>query len=109
MIEDYFTSGWEIQRPITQNIGGIAKDTYIMVKTIAGRMRPLTGSEIYANEKYNYKTTHRFYCGIHDIKSNDRIHDSNSNLSYEVVFIRNPMSMDDHLEIDVFLKNNGTG
>ncbi len=101
MIEDYFTPGWEIQRPTTQNIGGIAKDTYTTILTIEGRMRPLTGSEIYANEKNNYKTTHRFYCGIYDIKSNDRIYDSIHGLIYEVEFIRNPMSMDNHLEVDV--------
>jgi hypothetical protein len=104
VIEDYFTPGWEIQRPTTQNVGGIAKDTYTPVVTIGGRMRSLTGSEIYANEKNNYKTSHRFYCGIHDIKPNDRIHDLILGLSYEVEFIRNPMSMDDHLEIDVLFE-----
>lgn len=104
MIEDYFTPGWEIQRPTTQNVGGIAKDTYSTVATIDGRMRPLTGNEIFQNEKNNYKTTHRFYCGIHDIKSDDRIHDSVLNLTYEVELIKNPMSMDDHLEIDVLFE-----
>lgn len=99
MIDDYFTPGWEIQRPTTQNVGGIAKDTYALIATISGRMRPLSGGEIYQNEKNGYKTTHRFYCGIHDIQSSDRII---SDKTYEVELIRNPMSMDDHLEVDVY-------
>lgn len=104
MLEDYFTNGWEIQRPTTQNVGGIAKSTYATIATISGRMRPLSGSEIYQNEKNNYKTTHRFYCGIHDIKSDDVIHDTILDRFYEVELIRNPMSMDDHLEVDVLLE-----
>ena len=104
MIEDYFTPGWIIQRPTNQNVGGISKDTFATHLTISGRLRPLSGGEIFQNERNNYKTSHRFYCGNHDIKETDRIYDSVKDRTYEIQFIRNPMEMNRHLEIDVLLE-----
>jgi hypothetical protein len=104
MIDDYFINGWEVQRPTTSNVGGIATDTYSKVLTIPGRMRPLSGGEIFQNERNGYKTTHRFYCGIYVIENTDRIHDTVHDLTYDIQLIRNPMEMNDHLEIDVLLE-----
>lgn len=100
MIEDYYTSGFEVKRLSYTNDGGVPSNTYTTALTIDGRMRPLSGREILQNEKLNYITTHRFYCGIHEIQSDDKIYDSNTGKVYNVELIRNPMEMDDHLEID---------
>jgi len=100
MIRSLYKSGYRIERPAFTNEAGIEKKTYSEVTTISGRMRPLTGNEILANDKLGLKTTDRFYCDIVDIKEEDRIIDLNSGKIFEVKHPKNPMGMNHHLEVD---------
>ncbi len=100
-IDSYYKSGYTIKRvtSVDDGAGSYTEQLSDLVSTY-GRMRPLSGNEILANEKLNYRTTHRFYCPVIDIKPEDKIYDSTSEKYYEVKFIKNPMEMDSHLEID---------
>ena len=100
-IESYYKSGYTIKRVtnVPDGAGAYTEQLADVVSTY-GRLRPLSGNEILANEKLNYRTTHRFYCPVIDVKPEDKIYDSNSEKFYEVKFIKNPMEMDSHLEVD---------
>jgi head-tail adaptor len=101
MIEDYYRSAYTIMRPInTVDSGGSPIETFSDLISISGRMRPLNGSEILTNEKIGIKTSHRFYCGVIDVVEADRIYDGLNLKTYEIKFIKNPLEMNDHLEID---------
>lgn len=103
-IESYYVTGYEIQRATNADDGaGSFTETLNKVSDITGRMRPLTGNEILANEKLDLITTHRFYCAITDVLPGDYIYDSVKDKTYSVKFVKNPMEMDDHFEIDCYL------
>jgi len=100
-IDSYYRSGFTIKRATLLNDGGgVMVKTFIDFASTDGRMRPLTGNEILANEKIGLKTSHRFYCAVNNAIEADRIYDSVYQKTYEIKFIKNPMEMDDHLEID---------
>ena len=102
-IGSYLVSGYEIYRPTDVDDGaGSSTEQLIKLADTQGRMRPLTGNEILANEKLNLITTHRFYCAITDVREGDYIYDSVKGKYYEVRFVKNPMEMDDHFEIDCY-------
>lgn len=100
-IDSYYKSGFTIKRVtnVDDGAGSYTEQLSDLVST-NGRMRPLNGNEILANEKLNYRTTHRFYCPVTDIKPDDKIYDTTSEKYYEVKSIKNPMEMDSHLEVD---------
>lgn len=99
-IADQYKPGYKIKRPAYSNVNGIATETFSDLSDISGRMRPLTGNEVLANERLGKKTSHRFYCDVTDVEERDRIYDSNNNLTYDIKFVKNPMEMNHHLEID---------
>lgn len=100
-IENFYKPGYTIKRPILSiDSGGSPIETFSDFITASGRMRPLTGNEILANEKLGLVTSHRFYCAMIDVEEKDRIYDSNTENTYEVKFVKDPMEMGDHLEID---------
>ncbi|HYX06835.1 MAG TPA: hypothetical protein VE912_08900, partial [Bacteroidales bacterium] len=75
---------------------------WAFTSTIDGRLRDLSGSEVIVNEKKGYTTTHRLYCSTsEDITELDVIYDVADDLYYEAEVIRNPMHLNDHLEIDL--------
>lgn len=98
MIQDYFIPGFEIKRATETSNGGIVEQSYLTIATVYGRMRPLSGTEIYRNEKNNYITTHRFYCNVIDIENSDLI--SKDGKTYEVKLKVNPMEMSEFLQLD---------
>ena len=98
MIENDFIYGFVIKRPTTVNSNGIMQTTYNTVITTSGRLRPLTGNEIYQNEKRNLRSTHRFYCGIIDIQVEDYILFGGK--YYAVKYIKNPMEANEFLQVD---------
>lgn len=101
-IESYYVSGYEIHRPANGvDPGGSVTESLNKIADTVGRMRPLNGDEILANEKLNLITSHRFYCPVTDVVAGDYIKDTVKNQLYEVKFVKNPMEMDDHLEVDV--------
>ena len=103
-IGSYLVSGYEIHRPIDVDDGaGSSTEQLIKLSDTQGRMRPLTGNEILANEKINLITSHRFYCPVQEVSNGDYIKDTVKDQLYSVVFVKNPMEMDDHLEIDCYL------
>ncbi len=100
-IDSYYKPGFTIKRPVrTVDSGGSPVETFSDFLTTSGRMRPLTGTEILANEKLGLVTSHRFYCAVIDVEEKDKIYNSNTGNTYEVKFVKNPMEMGDHLEID---------
>ena len=100
-IDSYYKPGFTIKRPITSlDSGGSPVLTFSDFLPTSGRMRPLTGNEILANEKLGLETSHRFYCAVIDAEEKDRIYDSSTEKTYEIKFVKNPMETDDHLEID---------
>lgn len=101
MISDYYKTGFIIKRPIvTIDSGGSLIETFSDFIFTSGRMRPLSGNEVLANEKLGLVTSHRFYCAVIDVEVKDRIYNSNTDDTYEIEFIKDPMEMGDHLEID---------
>jgi hypothetical protein len=105
-IDSYYKPGYTVKRPVESNDGGgVIVLTFADLVNSSGRMRPLTGTEILANEALGLKTSHRFYCPVIDVVEKDRIYDSNKSKTYEIKFVKNPMEMDDHLEIDCELIN----
>lgn len=101
MIDKYYGEGFKIKRQSLQDDGGgVSVPVFTDVMDVSGRLRPLTGNEILANERIGLRTTHRFYCDVISVIPTDRIYDSNSSSSYDIKFIKNPMSMNHHLEID---------
>lgn len=105
-IDSYYKSGYMIQRPVsTVDAGGAPIESFSDLTSTYGRLRPLSGNEILANEALGLKTSHRFYCPVLDVVEKDRIYDSNKSKTYEIKFVKNPMEMDSHLEIDCELIN----
>lgn len=101
-IESYYVGGYEIHRATKSvDAGGSVTESLSKQSDIVGRMRPLSGDEILANEKLGLITSHRFYCPVTDLKYGDYILDTVKSQLYEVKFVKNPMEMDDHLEVDV--------
>lgn len=100
-IGSFYTAGFKIKRQSLQNDGGgVFSPVFTDYLNITGRLRPLTGNEILANERIGLKTSHRFYCDVISVIETDRIYDSSSSKSYDIKFIKNPMGMNHHLEID---------
>lgn len=105
MIEDYYISGFTVLRESVTNEGGISSSTFTEIANIKARLRPLSGREIYQNDKVGYETTDRIYCGIFDIKSGDVLLAPNGKY-YEIKVVRDPMSLGHHLEIDCQYKED---
>lgn len=106
-IESYLVSGYEIKRVTKVDDGaGSWTEQLAKVSDTVGRLRPLNGNEILANEKLNLITSHRFYCPVIDVNEGDYIYDTVKSWLFEVKFIKNPMQMDEHLEIDCLFKKD---
>ncbi len=103
MNEEYFNKILELHRPIKQDLGGGAwKESFSKVREIQGRLRPLSGREQYLNQQKQKIVNYRFYCGYDvDIQETDILVDPTSAVNYEISFVKNPMMMNDHLEIDL--------
>lgn len=97
-INDHYIPGFTVKRSVQTNVNGIATETFSDLAEVSGRMRALTGNEILANERRGLKTSHRFYCDVIDIEIRDRI--VNGSNTFDVKFVKNPMEMNHHLEID---------
>lgn len=106
-IETYWVSGFEIKRvtKVDDNAGSYTEQLSKVSDTV-GRLRPLSGNEILANEKLNLITSHRFYCPVIDVNEGDYIYDTVKPRLFEVKYVRNPMDMDEHLEIDCLFKKD---
>lgn len=105
MIEDYFNDVVELHRVTKVNLGGGSfKEQAAKVKDIKGRLRPLSGSERYIDHQKQKEVNYRFYCGYDSsIDEKDTLINQANNNSFEISFIKNPMQMNQHLEIDLIL------
>jgi len=81
-----------------QNESGEIVKTSGVTYDISGRIRPMTGDEIIVAEKLNMISTHILYCPVGSEINDTSIIIDGAN-SYNVKFIKNPMSMNHHLEI----------
>jgi len=105
VIEDYFNDVVELHSITKVNLGGGSfKEQSAKVKDIKGRLRPLSGSERYIDHQKQKEVNYRFYCGYDpSIDEKDSLIDQVNNNSFEISFIKNPMQMNQHLEIDLIL------
>ena len=102
-IKRHFTTGHKIQEytPGDEGFGGSEgtwKDKEF--SPISARLRPLSGEEQLSADKKTLFSTHKLYCGIHDIKEADRYVSPDGEI-YNIKFVKDPMSMGNHLEIDL--------
>jgi|GEM_PF-4217840 len=103
MIQDYFRDSFDVLRKmdVIDPGGAVTEGEDQLILKTTGRMRPLSGKEIYINEKRNYKTTHRFYCPFGDVQANDLVHDTVNDIYYEVKLPINPMEFGEFIQADV--------
>ena len=102
-IESFYNQEFQVLRYTMtgSGYGGIqgAWNTHL---TVRGRLRPLTADERLRADKVSLYSTHRLYASVTDITSKDRVVDVYGN-NYAVKGLKNPMNMDNHLEIDLEL------
>lgn len=105
VIDDYYNQVLELHRVTKVNLGGGSfKDQSAKVKDVKGRLRPLSGSERYMDHQKQKEVNYRFYCGYDSsIDEKDILIDPANDNSFEISFIKNPMQMNQHLEIDLIL------
>lgn len=105
VIEDYYNQALELHRVTKMNLGGGSfKDQFTKVNNIKGRLRPLSGNERYIDHQKQKEVNYRFYCDYDpNIDEKDILIDPTNNNSFEISFIKNPMQMNQHLEIDLIL------
>lgn len=101
MITNYFKSEYIVKRPVITNDGGIANETFEQIGgTVSGGIRLLNGGEVLNNERLGKVTSHRFYCGVIDIKDNDIVTNTTEGKDYRVKLVNNLMNMDRLLQVD---------
>ena len=102
-IEKFYTTGHKIQEytPGEEGFGG-SEGTWSekSFSPISARLRPLSGDERLSADKKTLFSTHKLYCGIHDITEADRYVDPDGYI-YNIIFVKDPMSMGNHLEVDL--------
>jgi len=102
-ISDFYNSLFDVMRSTTIESGyGGTKLSWGKSATVSGRLRPLSGDERMRADKMSLYSTHKLYTYVADITQSDRIIDVAGN-TYEVKYIKNPMNMDNHFEIDLEL------
>lgn len=99
MITDFFKTTFDIYRLTSSDQGGIETKSYQKIATVLGWMRPLHGSEIRANEKRTYVTTHRMYCTVLELRPTDVV--LKDELTYEVRYFQNPMDSNQFMQVDL--------
>jgi SPP1 family predicted phage head-tail adaptor len=105
MIENYFDESVTIER-VTRtdtNIGGWTEswDTHL---TVDGKIRPLSGSERLSADKQTLYADYRLYCDNADITAADRA--VSGGVTYDIVFVKNVMHFDRHMEIDLLMRGH---
>ena len=100
-IERFYTPGHRIEAYVetSQGFGGPVYH-WKPKHTLAGRLRPLSGDERLSADKQTVFADHRFYCAVEDITEADRYVSPGGDI-YDIKFIKDPMSMSNHLEIDL--------
>jgi hypothetical protein len=69
--------------------------------TVDMKIRPLSGNSRFVTHMHGYEADYRGYCDdTPDIQQGDRAVDPDGN-RYEVVFAASPMSMPDHMQVDM--------
>ena len=95
MIENYYTvHQLENFTEVRDDFGGAIQASGVIVGC-SGLLRPLNGNEVIASEKLNVLSSHLIYCPIDTPISSTTIVDD----TYTVEFVKNPMSMNHHLEV----------
>ena len=105
MIERFYTTGHKILR-YTETSSGFGGSTgaWATHLTVDGCLRPLSGDKRLSADKSTVYASHRFYTDVADIRESDRYQDPDGN-NYIIKFIADPMSMGNHLQIDLELSH----
>ena len=106
MINRLFEPGHVIERKTHKknDIGGW-KEEWTTHALVVGLIRPLSGQERLSADKHTLVATHKFYCSPIDIKEGDRL--IKDDRVFDVVFVKDPMSMGHHLEVDLLEVGRG--
>jgi len=107
VINKYFKDTLELHRIDQVNLGGGSfKDSSpVKVKDVKGKLRPLSGSERYIDQRSQLEVNHKFYCSYDSaiVETNHLFIDPKNNSTFNIVFVKNPMQMNRQLEIDLIL------
>ena len=97
----YFTTDFQIYRPSGSiDANNFEIETDVLYLSNKGFFEPLTGAEIYTNDKYEARTTHRLFTYILDIVEKDVITIGSN--TYNIDLVQN--FLNDHLEIILILR-----
>lgn len=96
---DKFFGPIQIQRA-TQTVDpwGNPIQTWANHLVVDGKLRQLSGSELYQSRKDTPVATHRLYCRLADIKVADRI--SHDGQILNIVRVNNVMDFDELMQVD---------
>lgn len=102
-IKRYYTSGHKILKYVETGSGfGGPTASWENHLHITGRLRALSGKEALSADKQSFYASHKFYCDIYNITREHRYQDPSGNV-YHIKFVKEPMGMGNHLEIDLEL------
>lgn len=102
MIGRFYNKTIVIKRITSRQVATGFQETEAEIGTVRCRIRPLSESEIYANNKNGIDSNYRAYCNVTDIQTGDIVYQGE--VSYEVKQVKNPMDMGHHLEVDLLHK-----
>ena len=85
----------------TTNSYGEVINTWSKDRTVAGRIRSLTGNESFVAGSEHQISTHRLYTNDFNISESNRIIFGSN--TFDVIFVKNPMSFDQFCEVDLQL------
>lgn len=101
MIRDYFTDTVSLYSPAfgVSTTTGDTVTTWTLAETFKGKVRPLSASEQYVQNKRTVVTTHRLYCDNTTINESYKVVCSGS--TYDITGIINPMGFNRFLQVDM--------
>ena len=105
-IARWFTEEWAIWRlGTTDDAWDNPIESWSLHDTVMGRFRPLSGDRRMSSDRQTEFATAKFYCPSNtDILVGDELRNLVTGERYDVLFVPDVMSMDNHLEIEIGLK-----
>lgn len=102
-ITDFYNQEFSVLRAsvLENGIGGFSTEWTAVAEGLC-RLRPMTGTEQESGDKKTVFGSHRLYCAPLDVTETDRIRVDYQ--EYDILWIKNPMSMGNHLEIELELR-----
>ena len=103
-ISKYYTQTVVFETAATSSADAGYTQVWSTAATVKGRLRPLSGRERMSADKQTLYADHRLYCAPVAITEKDRV--ACEGKTFDIVFVKNVMSMNRHLEIDLLLRGH---